>query len=83
MQDIASLAQAQGNSSSSNGNSKAVGIPATPEQLRRAREHAMAAADALLLSDAPLLFPPAQLGLAAVRSGIRHVRAPFLPTLNS
>lgn len=47
-------------------------VPATPPQLARAQEHAAAAADALLLTDAPLLFPPAQLGLAAMRSGLRQ-----------
>ncbi|KAK9811055.1 hypothetical protein WJX73_009567 [Symbiochloris irregularis] len=77
MLDIASMAHSEG----SNGNSEAAGIAATPEQQHRAREHAMAAADALLLTDAPLLFPPAQLGLAAVRSGIRHVGLSFTPYL--
>ena len=43
------------------------------EQRGRAREHAMAAADALLLTDAPLLFTPAQLALAALRSGLKQV----------
>ena len=34
----------------------------------------MTAAEALMLSDAPLLFPPGQLALAAVRSGLRKVQ---------
>ena len=53
----------------------------TPEQLGRAKQQAMEAADMLLLTDAPLLFPPAQLGLSAMRSGLRQVPAepPSLP----
>ena len=39
-----------------------------------ARRAARAAADALLLTDAPLLFPPGQLGLAAMRSGFNKVK---------
>lgn len=45
------------------------------EQLARARGAAAAAADALLLTDAALLFPPGQLALAAMRAGFRKVRA--------
>ena len=43
------------------------------QQLSDARRAARAAADALLLTDAPLLFPPGQLGLAAMRSGFNKV----------
>lgn len=38
------------------------------------RRKAIVAADALMLTDAPLLFPPGQLALAALRSGVRSVR---------
>ena len=47
---------------------------ASGEALGRARSSAMTAAEALMLSDAPLLFPPGQLALAAVRSGLRKVQ---------
>lgn len=40
-----------------------------PEQMQRARAAAYGAADALMLTDAPLLYTPGQLGLAAARSG--------------
>ena len=46
----------------------------TEQQLSDARRAARAAADALLLTDAPLLFPPGQLGLAAMRSGFNKVK---------
>ncbi len=45
----------------------------TEQQLSDARRAARAAADALLLTDAPLVFPPGQLGLAAMRSGFNKV----------
>ena len=45
----------------------------TEQQLIDARRAARAAADAVLLTDAPLLFPPGQLGLAAMRSGFHKV----------
>ena len=45
----------------------------TEQQISDARRAARAAADALLLTDAPLLFPPGQLGLAAMRSGFNKV----------
>ena len=45
------------------------------EQLARARGAAAAAADALLLTDAALLFPPGQLALAAMRAGFRKARS--------
>ncbi len=45
------------------------------QQLGKARGVAYSAADALLLSDAPLLHAPGQLALAAVRSGFNKVRA--------
>ena len=45
------------------------------EQLKQARGAARAAVDALMLSDAPLLFPPGQLALAAMRSGFNKARS--------
>eukprot|EP00884_Botryococcus_braunii_P005003 jgi/Botrbrau1/14503/Bobra.0350s0008.1 len=45
--------------------------------LTKLRGSARAAADALMLTDAPLLFPPAQLALAALRSAIRKAGASF------
>jgi len=41
--------------------------------LARVRGAAVAATDALMLTDAPLLFPPGQLALAGLRSGVRKV----------
>lgn len=46
----------------------------TEQQMADARKAARAAADALMLTDAPLLFPPGQLALAAMRSGFSKVR---------
>ena len=43
------------------------------EQLARARAAAGAAADSLMLTDAPLMFPPGQLALAAMRAAFRKV----------
>lgn len=43
------------------------------ESLAMARAAAKAAVDALMLTDAPLLFPPGQLALAAMRSGCNKV----------
>lgn len=51
------------------------GMPAlAPEQLEKARSGAYSAADALMLSDAPLLHTPGRLALAALRSGFSKVR---------
>lgn len=44
------------------------------QQLSRVRAKSLAAVDALMLTDAPLLFPPGQLALAALRSGMKAVR---------
>ncbi len=44
------------------------------QQLEAVRAKAVGAADALMLTDAPLLFPPGQLALAALRSGVKSVR---------
>ena len=50
------------------------------DTVKRARGAAHAAVDALMLSDAPLLFPPGQLALAAMRSGFNKASAvPSLP----
>ena len=46
----------------------------TGAALKQARAASAAAVDALMLSDAPLLFPPGQLALAALRSGCNQVR---------
>ena len=43
------------------------------ESLAQARAAARAAVDALMLTDAPLIFPPGQLALAAMRSGCNKV----------
>lgn len=43
------------------------------ESLTKARTAAKAAVDALMLTDAPLVFPPGQLALAAMRSGCNKV----------
>ena len=43
------------------------------ESLVMARAAAKAAVDALMLTDAPLVFPPGQLALAAMRSGCNKV----------
>ena len=53
--------------------SESTGQELTEQQVADARRAARAAADALLLTDAPLLFPPGQLGLAAMRSGFNKV----------
>ena len=45
----------------------------TGERLERVRSAAAGAADALLLTDAPLLHPPGQLALAALRFSLRKV----------
>lgn len=45
----------------------------TEQQVAEAKKAARAAADALVLTDAPLLFPPGQLALAAMRSGFNKV----------
>jgi hypothetical protein len=48
------------------------------DALKQAQAAARAAVDALMLSDAPLLFPPGQLALAAMRSGCNKARPPFV-----
>jgi hypothetical protein len=48
----------------------------TAEVLSKAKAAARAAIDALMLTDAPLIFPPGQLALAAMRSGFNKV--PYL-----
>jgi hypothetical protein len=50
-------------------------LAAAPGGLARLRGAAAAGLDALMLTDAPLLFPPGQLALAALRSGVRKARA--------
>lgn len=40
----------------------------------KAKGAAFAAVDALLLTDAPLLYSPSQLALAALRAGFRKVQ---------
>ena len=45
----------------------------TDEQMAKARTYAYLAADALMLTDAPLLYTPGQLALAACRSGFSKV----------
>ena len=50
----------------------------TDEQLARAQAAAGAAADSLMLTDAPLMFPPGQLALAAMRAAFRKVPLPSL-----
>lgn len=46
------------------------------EDTAKARAAAFAAADALMLTDAPLLYTPGQLALAACRSGFSKVGGP-------
>ena len=46
---------------------------ASKETLVKAAAAAKAAVDTLMLTDAPLLYPPGQLALAAVRSGLQQV----------
>ncbi|GAB4818784.1 hypothetical protein N2152v2_005830 [Parachlorella kessleri] len=48
-------------------------LPLTDEQMAKARTYAYLAADALMLTDAPLLYTPGQLALAACRSGFSKV----------
>ena len=45
------------------------------EQLAQARSAAGAAAESLMLTDAPLMFPPGQLALAAMRAAFRKACA--------
>ncbi len=55
----------------------------TEQQMANAKKAARAAADALMLTDAPLLFPPGQLALAAMRSGFNKVcEVPFVYKLD-
>lgn len=51
------------------GRAEASAQPLSEEARKRARDAAVAAADALQLTDAPLLYSPGQLALAALRSG--------------
>lgn len=67
MQDLRAMKEAQDNSSS------AALQDITEQQMGDAKKAARAAADALMLTDAPLLFPPGQLALAAMRSGFNRV----------
>jgi hypothetical protein len=46
---------------------------AKPGLLQQLQAKASSAADVLMATDAPLLFPPAQLALAALRSACRHL----------
>ena len=58
----------------------------TEQQVADTKKAARAAADALVLTDAPLLFPPGQLALAAMRSGFNKVglsNLPGIPLQNS
>lgn len=80
LQDLAD-AQPAGDAANGVGGSHAPPVRVSPEQLQQARQHAMEAADVLLLTDAPLLFPPAQLALSALRSGLRKVGISFTPYL--
>ena len=46
-----------------------------PEEiLKQAQAKAHGAVDVLMLTDAPLLFSPGQLALAALRSALKNVR---------
>ena len=67
MQDLKAMTEAQDNSSSP------ASEEVTAQQVADAKRAARAAADALMLTDAPLLFPPGQLALAAMRSGFNKV----------
>jgi hypothetical protein len=49
------------------------------KQLSQIRAKSLAAIDALMLTDAPLIFPPGQLALAALRSGMKTVSLSILP----
>lgn len=49
------------------------------KQLSQIRAKSLAAIDALMLTDAPLVFPPGQLALAALRSGMKTVSIFVLP----
>lgn len=53
------------------------------ENMTTAKKSAIAAADALMLTDAPLLYTPGQLALAACRSGLSKVGVKSVPTLIS
>jgi hypothetical protein len=43
------------------------------DAVAKAQRGATAAAEVLMLTDAPLLYPPAQLALSAMRAGFRKV----------
>lgn len=58
-------------------NEQASGEGSNEEWLKKVKSKALSAIDALMLTDAPLLFPPGQLALAALRSGLKIV---ILPT---
>lgn len=68
-------AEAGGSEAAASGAGLDPGMAALDEQqLGRARAVAYSAADALLLSDAPLLHAPGRLAMAAVRSGFSKAR---------
>lgn len=46
-------------------------LSASEEDIQKAHQRAVRSAEAILLTDAPLLYPPGQLAVAAVRSGFR------------
>ncbi|KAL6758199.1 hypothetical protein V8C86DRAFT_1525447 [Haematococcus lacustris] len=46
-------------------------LAASPETMAQCRAKATAAVDTLMLTDAPLLYPPGSIALAALRSGLR------------
>lgn len=48
--------------------------------LKKARGAAQAALDALMLTDAPLLYSPSSVALAALRAGFRKVHTSLLAT---
>lgn len=52
------------------------------KQLSQIRAKSLAAIDALMLTDAPLIFPPGQLALAALRSGMKTSGLPIAPLLS-
>ena len=68
MQDVAAY-RAESQSCNDDGSSG-------EEYTKRVRAKALAAIDALMLTDAPLLYPPGQLALAALRSALKSVSFP-------
>ena len=51
--------------------------------MSKAKGAAQAALDALMLTDAPLLYSPSLVALAALRAGFRKVRFPCAPSLTN